>query len=558
MPKIEISQKDLCSLIGRKLSAEQLKELMLYAKGEVDEVSGDAMKVDIKDTNRLDLWSTEGIAREIKGRLNEKGLPVFKLKAGKVSVIVDTKSPIQPLAVCAIARNLKIDDNFLSQIIQLQEKLAVTFGKNRKEISMGVYDLDKIKFPVKYTSMHRDKIRFAPLGHSKEMGAREILEHHQKGKEFGHLMHGEEYPVWMDGNNKILSMPPIINSNDIGNVTAKTKNVFIECTGYDMKFLQTCIDTLAAQMLDRKGDVETVTTITNGKKITTPSLQPKKFYTSVTYINKVSGLNLPDKKIIDLLEMARYKCKIAGRKASVGGGKRIELEYPGYRQDIMHERDVAEDAIISYGYNNIKPEPPKLITKGGISAEQIKSNRVAEIMAGAGFQEILSYTLTNSDNIHEKMNTNGTAIEIENPVSTNWSVFRTWLLPGLLEFLSKNQHIEYPHMIFETGQCIVLANTETRSKDIPKLAAAVSASTVNYETISSSLDALFRNLGIKYSLKKCSHPSFIEGRCAEIIVGKEMAGYVGEIHPLVLNNWSLEKPVVAFEIGLEEIFKMLK
>ncbi len=550
MPKIDISQKDLCNLIGRKLSTEQLKECILYAKGEVDEVNGDIMKVDIKDTNRPDLWSTEGIAREIRGRLNEKGLPKFILKAGKATVIVDTKSPIQPLAVCAIARGLRIDGHFLSQIIQLQEKLSVTFGRNRKEISMGVYDLDKIKFPVKYTSMNRNKIRFAPLGYTKEMSAKEILEFHQKGKEFGHLMHGEEYPVWTDGNGKILSMPPIINSNDIGNVTAKTRNVFIECTGYDMKFLQTCINILAAQMLDRKADVEAVTSLAGGKKIIMPELRPKKFFTSSGYINKVSGLNLNDRQIIDLLEMARYRCRLSG--------KRIELDYPGYRQDIMHERDIAEDAIISYGYNKIIPEPPKLITKSGLAQEQIKSDRVAEIMAGTGFQEILSYTLANVDNLYAKMNTNGTAIEIENPVSANWSVFRTWLLPGILEFLSKNQHIEYPHMIFELGQCILFANTETRSRDAVKLAAAVSASTVNYETISSALDALFRNLGIKYSLKKAAHPSFIEGRVAEVVVGKDAVGHIGEINPQVLNNWSLEKPVVAFEIGLEEIFRMLK
>lgn len=550
MPKIEISQKDLCGLIGRRLSAEQLKEFILYAKGEVDEVNGDMMKVDIKDTNRPDLWSTEGIAREIRGRLNEKGLPEFDVKSGKTIVAVDTKSPIQPVAVCAIARGLKIDEHFLSQIIQLQEKLSVSFGKNRKDISMGVYDLDKIKFPVKYTSMHRDKIRFAPLGHAKEMSAREILENHQKGKEFGHLMHGDEYPVWVDANNKILSMPPIINSNDIGNVTTKTKNVFIECTGYDMKFLTTCINVLAAQMLDRGASVETVTSVAKDKKTTTPDLQPKKFYTSIDYVKKVSGLNLSEKQIIELLEMARYKCKLSG--------KRLELLYPAYRQDIMHERDVAEDAIISYDYNKIQPEAPRLITKGGLIREQLLSERVSEIMAGAGFQEILSYNLTNSDNLYAKMSTNGSCIEIENPQSANWSVFRTWLLPGLLEFLGKNQHIEYPHMIFETGDCVLLANTETRSKDVPKLAAAVSASNVNYEIISSTLDALFRNLGVKYQLKKCAHPSFIEGRTAEIIVGKDMIGYIGEVHPLVLNNWSLEKPVVAFEVGLEEVFGLLK
>ena len=224
----------------------------------------------------------------------------------------------------------------------------------------------------------------------------------------------------------------------------------------------------------------------------------------------------------------------------------------------MHERDVAEDAIISYGYNNITPEPPKIITKGSLDRSQILLDRIAEVVIGAGFQEVLSYTLTNSDNLYAKMNTNGAAIEIEKPMSANWSVFRTWLLPGLMEFLSRNQHIEYPHNIFEIGNCILNANTETRSRDVQKLAAAVSASVVNYETISSALDAVLRNLGISYKLKACSHPSFIDGRVAEVIVGKDVIGYAGEIHPQALNNWGLEKPVVAFEISLEEIFGMLK
>lgn len=549
MPKIEVSHKDLCSLIGRKLSVEQIADYVLYAKGEVDEINGDTLKVDIKDTNRPDLWSTEGIAREIRGRLNQKGLPQVKLKSGKAVVKVDTKSPVQPLAVCAIAKNLKINEHFLSQIVQLQEKLSVTLGRNRREISMGIYDMDRIRFPVKYTSMNKGKIHFVPLGFTKEMGAEDILENHPKGKEFGHLMHGtDEYPVWVDSKN-ILSMPPIINSHDAGNVTTKTKNVFIECTGYDMKFLSTAIDILAMQMLDRGADVESVITATGNKKIITPSLQPKKFYATIAQVNKVSGLSLKDSEIISLLEKARYSCRVSG--------KRLELLYPGYRQDIMHERDIIEDAIISYGFNEIEPLVPKIITKGGISAEQILSETCAGIMTGAGFQEVLSYTLTNTDNLYKKMNTTGNAIEIEKPQSSNWSVFRTWLLPGLLEFLIKNRHVEYPQYIFEIGACTLLANTETRSKDVTKMAAAVSASAVNYEMVSSCLDALMRNLGIQYTLKRSTHPSFIEGRTAEIIVGKNSIGHIGEIHPSVLNNWTLEKPVVAFEISLEEIFEIL-
>ena len=70
MPKIEVSHKDLCTLIGRKLSVEQLADEILFAKGEIDEVSDDMLKLDLKDTNRPDMWSAEGVAREIKARKN--------------------------------------------------------------------------------------------------------------------------------------------------------------------------------------------------------------------------------------------------------------------------------------------------------------------------------------------------------------------------------------------------------------------------------------------------------------------------------------------------------
>ncbi len=81
MPTIEANYKDLQKLIGRKLSKKEMEEAMLFVKGEVDAWEGNELKIDVKDTNRPDLWSAEGIAREIRGRLGiEKGLPEYKVK----------------------------------------------------------------------------------------------------------------------------------------------------------------------------------------------------------------------------------------------------------------------------------------------------------------------------------------------------------------------------------------------------------------------------------------------------------------------------------------------
>jgi phenylalanyl-tRNA synthetase beta chain len=79
---------------------------------------------------------------------------------------------------------------------------------------------------------------------------------------------------------------------------------------------------------------------------------------------------------------------------------------------------------------------------------------------------------------------------------------------------------------------------------------------VSYEEISSILDSLFSNLGIKYKLKSVKHPSFIEGRVANVYVDNKNIGIIGEIHPRILENWKLEMPAAGFEIDLEELLKL--
>jgi phenylalanyl-tRNA synthetase beta chain len=549
MPTIEVSKKDLCRLVGKKLKLEQIEGLVGYAKAEVESTDGDMLRVEIKDTNRPDLWSAEGIAREIKGRLGRGGLPIYKVRKSKVVVKVDKKvSKVRPLTVCAVAKGVKFDQYVLSQLIQLQEKVSVTFGRNRREVAIGVYDLHKIKSPISYTTVKPDGIKFVPLEFTKEMTPKEILERHPKGREFGHLLKGcDEYPMFIDSARNVLSIPPIINSDYTGKVTEKTKDVFIECSGFNFKFLVPALNILVSALADRGARIETVTVVYPDGRIRTPDLSPKKSSVAVDYANKVSGLELKPREMCKLLEEARYKTRLKKNK--------IEVLYPAYRQDIMHQRDVAEDVIVSYGYNNIIPEIPEIPTIGSLDEKETFSSRVAEAMTGLGMQEILSYTLTNKENLFKKMNISETGIaEIENPASMNWSVFRNWMLPGIMDFLSQNQHVECPQRVFEIGDVVVLDESqETRTKNTKRVVCAIANSKATYEELSSVLDALLSNLGLKYQLKAFGHNSFIGGRAAEIIVNRKSIGFIGEVSPEVLSNWKIEMPVVAFEMDLEEV-----
>jgi len=555
MPTIDVSYKDLCKLIGRPISHTELQEkAVLFAKGEIDAIEGDMLKIDIKDTNRPDLWSVEGVAREIAGRHGKPGLPVYKTGRSDVKVTIDHKlKNIRPYTVCAVVKNLSITPDVLSQMIQLQEKVAGTFGRNRKEVAIGVYDLHKITPPIRFTTTKPEGIKFVPLEFAREMTPKQILKIHPKGKEFAHLLEdNEEYPIFIDNADEVLSMPPIINSDYTGKVTEKTKDIFIECSGFNLKFLIPALNVIVSALAERGGQIETVEVhMPGGKKLVTPDLTPKKTSVQTGFVNKLSGLNLNEKEICRLLEQARYRTALKG--------KTIELQYPAYRQDIMHPVDVVEDAIISYGYNKIEPVVPQLATVGSQTAREKFSDTVSQIMTGLGSQEIMSYILTSKANLFEKMNKpQEQVVEIENIVSSNWCVFRNALLPELLEFLSQNKHVEYPQKIFEIGDTVLInQNRKTKTEDMRRISMATSGNTAGYEQVASDLDSLLQNLGIKYRLKNTSHPSFIRGRTASVIINNRIAGIIGEINPLVLEKWDLEKPVAGFELDLGLIFELL-
>ena len=188
------------------------------------------------------------------------------------------------------------------------------------------------------------------------------------------------------------------------------------------------------------------------------------------------------------------------------------------------------------------------------------SDKIAYALTGFKAQEILSYTLTNKDNLFKKMNlVESKVIEIENPVSKTWSVFRTSIIPSIMEFLSKNTNKDYPQQVFEIGNVIIPDNKEeTRSKDVMTLAWALSDSKADFTRAKQVLDYLINHLGFKYNIEELEHESFISGRSGRIIIKGKKIGIIGEVRPEVLINWNLEMPAAVFEIDLNELHKLVK
>jgi phenylalanyl-tRNA synthetase beta chain len=248
----------------------------------------------------------------------------------------------------------------------------------------------------------------------------------------------------------------------------------------------------------------------------------------------------------------------AGHEAEISGTKLVNVRIPCYRIDVMHPVDLVEDVAVAYGYNNIKPVWRELPTSGGMKPEQGVRDISRELMVGMGFQEVLTFTLTNSDNLFAKMNCGKRAIvEISNPKVSTLSCLRNWLLPSLVEFVSNNLHVECPQKIFEVGKVTLPDHLrETMSRDEYRLAAVIYDANASFTEAKATVEAFMRNLGFKMTVEKTEHSTFLEGRVCKVCVEGEDVGFLGEVHPGVLENWGLENPVSALELNIEKIISL--
>ncbi len=563
MPTLDIDYNELKLLLNKKIDddVEKLDEILSYVKSEVkiyDKEAG-TVNIEFKDTNRPDLWSTQGLARALRNYLGiDKGMRQYVVSKPAVDVTVDAQlKDIRPFICCSIIKRIKLTNSKIRDLMHLQDKLDKTYGRNRQKTSIGIYNFDLIKPPLNYTVATPSEFSFIPLGFSEKLTLLEILERHPKGLEYGHIIKNNSvYPILLDSEQKVLSFPPIINSNDLGRVTEETQNLLIEVTGTVHQTVLNTLNLVTISLIEQGGEAY-ATTINystdkryHKKQTVTPDFSSRNMNLDVTYTNKILGLNLNSNQIAELLLIAGFNIGSTSETA-------VKVIIPCYRTDVMHPIDLVEDVAVAYGYNNIPSIWRDLPTTGAEKPERRLINLSRELMIGSGYQEILTYTLTNPESLFKKMNCKETpVVEIANPKVITMTCLRNWLLPSLMEFLSNNKSVEFPQKIFEVGKVIFIDEScETKTRDEDWLAAATSNVNANFSEIKAVLDAFFKNIGIAWKIQAIGHPSFIEGRAGSVIVDGEVIGVVGELHPQVLEAWALENPTAAFEIQLHKLLK---
>ncbi len=545
---VTVDKKELMKLIGEKLSVKKLEDTLFLMKAEVERVDGNEIQIEV-NPDRQDMLSAEGIARAVRAFLEiETGLKEFPVvKSGKKILVGKGLEKIRKYISCGIVLDVEINDNLVKEYMALQEALTATHGRNRRKASIGLYVFDDIKFPIHYTLRKPEKISFEPLGQEDVMDGKAIIEQHEKGIEYGQII--SNYPKWpllVDSDDQVLSLPPVINSNTLGKITEKTTNIFVEVTGTHLPTVDQALNIMVTSLAQRKGSIQSLSVVyPDGTKQTTPDLRPLKMSVTKQEVTELLGLDLDDAEILKSMGRVGYNATIKGKK--------IAVEAPAYRTDILHPVDVIEDLAIGYGFDRIIPTMPSSMTQGKLQGITRLKNKVRDLMVGMEFQEILSYIMTSPITLTEKMLREDSMVVTTNPRSRDYSVLRNSLLPILMDFASLNQHADMPQRIFEVGDVVVPNEAkETRTDQIPSVCGLVTAVKVNITDLMKDIGYLLRNLDLdeKFKFVASDDPTFIKGRTAHIVVNDKVVGVFGEIAPEVLNNFGITSPTVAFELRL--------
>lgn len=562
MPKIEAPENLFFSLLGKKLTDDELVDIFPVAKAELDghDAEGKVLKIELNDTNRPDLWSPAGVARALS--TYETGeIPYYDFfstkddeKDSEGRVIIDDASAIgiRDYSIGFGARGVEIDEEMLLNLIQSQEKLCFNFGRKRKTIAMGIYRSELINYPVHYAAVDPDKTKFVPLGMEEELSLREICEKHPKGKEYGYIVSSyPKFPYLYDDKGETLSFPPVINSARIGAVEVGDSDLFIEVSGPILDDLLLAVNILACDLADMGFEILPHKVIFSnetpyGKEITVPYYFQKPAAASIELIQKKLGENLSASECLEALKrMGVY---------AIADDKMIYVEVPEYRNDFLHAVDIAEDVMIGYGLNNFEPVMPKDFTIGRLLPVEEFSRKVKEILVGLGFQEMMYNYLGSKREYVDNMHVTGDdAVFIANPMSENYEVIRPSILPSLLESESVSGHAVYPHNIFEVGK-VTVKDDEDNSGTVTKNALGFFSSNVQvtYNDAASYIQTLMYFLRREYTLAPVENdPRFIPGRAAYIIYKGKKAGIFGETHPAVLESWNAALPAIMAELDLD-------
>ncbi len=550
MPTISVDQTLLKKLVegkGRKHNIEDLAFRLPLMGTDIDTCNEEVLDIEIFP-DRPDLLSPETLFHGMMPFLHDSPPnPRLLVHPGTISMKVSPDlANIRPVILGAVVRGVNVDEDVIKRLMDHQEKLHFALGRGRKRASIGVHDLATISPPFRVEAVSRSH-SFIPLAMESEMTIDEILHEHPKGVDYAHLLQGmEKVPIILDSNDAVLSFPPIING-DHTTVTTKTRDLFIDVTGLDIRACESALMLVCLQLSILGGKIESVRVTTCEGKEWSLEGAPIEHKVERSLVEGILGNTFTDDEID--LAIRRMGGTYNGDSSGI-----LSISMPRWRFDILHPIDLVEEVAIGHGYDDLANDVPKAPLTAIPRKDGQLRRRIREALQGLGLVQIQSLTLSNDDDQFTSIrwSPDGEVTRMTNPITIEHTILRQNILPGLLRLLAANRHHDLPQGVYELGSVVI----DHKNRD--RFAFLVAENSGGFATLRGRIQALMRDLGCSnWSLDSTNNGPWLTGRAAKIVVEGTVVGECGEIDPHVSETFELNVPMSGAQFDVNALASVI-
>ena len=278
--------------------------------------------------------------------------------------------------------------------------------------------------------------------------------------------------------------------------------------------------------------------------------QPRVLKLEPEKINALLGTDIGEAEMVSILKKLDFQ--VEGDQVTV----------PSWRGDVIGMADLAEEVARFHGYNNI---PCTLMrgqtTLGGFSEEEKLERQLGSVCRSMGFDEIITYSFI-SPTCYDKIrwaadDARRESFKILNPLGEDTSIMRTTVLPSMLEILTRNYNYRNQNVrLYEVGRIYLPGGEDGLAVENKILSMGAYGEDMDFYTLKGCVEAILKDLrasDVRFVVPSETNPSYHPGRVADVYVGERRIGVMGQVHPLVAQNYGVDAQFYCAELELNAL-----
>ncbi len=278
--------------------------------------------------------------------------------------------------------------------------------------------------------------------------------------------------------------------------------------------------------------------------------QPRVLKLEPEKINSLLGTDIAEREMVSILQKLDFQ--VDGDQVTV----------PSWRGDVERMADLAEEVARFHGYNNI---PTTLMrgqtTLGGYSDEEKLERQLGSLCRSLGFDEIITYSFI-SPTCYDKIRWDADdprrqSFKILNPLGEDTSIMRTTVLPSMLEILTRNYNYRNQNVrLYEVGRIYLPGGDDGLAVENKVLSMGAYGDDMDFYALKGAVEAILKDLraeDVHFEVPSATNPSYHPGRVADVYASDQRIGVLGQIHPLVAQNYGVDAPFYCAELDFGQL-----